>query len=185
MHRAGYYYHIYNRGCNREPIFLSPANYTYLLRQAARLLRDCPVAVIAYCLMPNHYHLLLRPEKDGAVSPFLQRLFGGYTQALNRQHARTGTLFEGRARTIFVDTEPYVLHLCRYIHLNPVKAGLARRPEDWPHSNYLEWIGRRRSPLVDLEFVRQYFPTSEDYRAFVLAEMDRLLEDKLATYCFD
>ncbi len=90
-HFAGQYYHVYNRGCNREPIFCSEENYKFLLRQAKRFLADAAVAVIAYCLMPNHYHLLLRSENDGAIARYVQRLFNSYTQAFNRQQSRSGT----------------------------------------------------------------------------------------------
>jgi len=68
---AGYYYHVYNRGCNRERIFANDGSYLFLLRRAKRFLREYPLTVIAYCLMPNHYHFLFRPEEDGSVSPFL------------------------------------------------------------------------------------------------------------------
>ncbi len=140
---AGNYYHVYNRGCNREPIFRSQDNYEYLLRQTKTFLRDAAVGVIAYCLMPNHYHFLLRSDEEGAIGRFVQRLFSSYTQAYNRHYSRSGTLFQGRAKRILVDDERYLIHLCRYIHLNPLVARLAAKAEDWPYSNYPEWIGAR------------------------------------------
>jgi len=146
---------------------------------------DYPLSVIAYCLMPNHYHFLLRPEEDGALSRFIQRLFNSYTQAFNKQQGRSGTLFEGRAKSILVDTDEYVLHLCRYIHLNPVKAGLVAYPGEWPYSNYLEWVEQRDGTLVDRVFVRGYFPTATDYEAFVMSEADLLLEQRLQAYYLD
>jgi len=185
MHLAGHYYHIYNRGCNRQRIFANDGNYRFLLRRAKSFLADCPLSVIAYCLMPNHYHFLLRPEIDDALSPFIQRLFNSYTQAFNKQQERSGTLFQGRAKTILVDTDEYIIHLCRYIHLNPVEAGLVTHPGEWPYSNYLEWVERRGGTLVDRAFVRQYFPTAADYEAFVMSEVDPLLEEKLRVYYLD
>jgi REP element-mobilizing transposase RayT len=140
MHLAGHYYHVYNRGCSREPIFASDANYLFLLRRAKLFLADYPLTPIAYCLMPNHYHFLFRPDEEKALSRFIQRLFNSYTQAFNKQQGRSGTLFEGRAKSIPVDSEDYALHLCRYIHLNPVKAGLVSHTVQWPYSNYLEWV---------------------------------------------
>ncbi len=88
---AGRFYHVYNRGCNRERIFCTEENYEYLLSQIKKFLPDAATSVIAYCLMPNHYHMLLRPERDGAIGRFVQRLFNSYTQAFNRQQSRTGT----------------------------------------------------------------------------------------------
>lgn len=182
---AGHYYHVYNRGCNRERIFTNEGNYLFLLRRAKAFLAEYPVTVIAYCLMPNHYHFLFRPEEDGAVSPFLQRLFNSYTQAFNRQQGRSGTLFEGCPKSVLVDTDAYVVHLCRYIHLNPVEAGLVAHPGDWPYSNYLEWVGKRKGTLIDRAFVRQYFPTPADYEAFITQKLDETLEEKLEPFYLD
>jgi putative transposase len=176
MHLAGHYYHVYNRGCNRQPIFANAGNYLFLLRRVKSYPADDPLSVIAYCLMPNHYHFLLRPEQDEALSPFIQRLFNSYTRAFNRQQGRSGTLFEGRAQSTLVDTEQYVIQLCRYIHLNPVKAGLVSHPGDWPYSNYLEWVERRDGALVDRQFVRQCFATAADYEAFVMSEIEPSLD---------
>ncbi len=128
MHQAGYYYHVYNRGCNRERLFVNDENYLFLLKRAKSYLSEYPLSVIAYCLMPNHYHFLCRPEEDDSLSRYIQRLFNSYTQAFNKQQGRSGTLFEGRYKSILVDTDEYVIHLCRYIHVNPVRAGLVRDP---------------------------------------------------------
>ena len=127
---AGHYYHVYNRGCNYEPIFSTHDNYIYLLQKVKRLLREIPLVIIAYCLMPNHYHFVIRQEGDTPISTFIQRLFLTYTQAYNKQQGRRGPLFEGRFKCIHIDSDEYVIHLCRYVHLNPVVAGLVSRPED-------------------------------------------------------
>jgi len=160
---AGNIYHIYNRGINREPIFVKPDNYVYLLRKVKRLLEDLPITVLAYCLMPNHYHFILRQDSDISISNFVQRLFQSYTQAFNRQQGRRGPLFEGRFRHVHVDRDEYVLHLCRYVHLNPVTAGLVSDPIEWPYSNYREWVGTRAGTLVDRAFIEQFFATPEAY----------------------
>jgi putative transposase len=185
MHLANHYYHVYNRGCNRERIFVRAGNYVFLLRQAKAFLPDYGLTIIAYCLMPNHYHFLFRVEEDGSLSPFIQRLFNSYTQAFNREQGREGTLFQGRAKSVLVDTDEYVLHLCRYIHLNPVLAGLVSHPARWPYSNYLEWIGQRSGTLIDRDFVQQYFSTPGEYEAFVMGEIDRGLERRLGAYYLD
>ncbi len=182
MHLKNHYYHVYNRGCNRERIFANDGNYTFLLRRVKSFLPDYSLIVIAYCLMPNHYHFLLRPTQDNTVSPFIQRLFNSYTQAFNKQQGRSGTLFQGRAKSVWVDTGEYILHLCRYIHLNPVEAGLAAHPAEWPYSNYLEWVAGRTGTLVNRSFVQTYFPTAADYEAFVMNEIKPSLEQKLQAY---
>jgi putative transposase len=96
------------------------------------------------------------------------KLFNAYAQAVNKRNGRTGALFEGRFREVQVDNESYLLHLCRYIHGNPVKAGLVTTLEEWSYSNYLEWIGARPGTLVDDPFVTDFFPNRLDYKEFVL-----------------
>ena len=157
-HQTGQYNHIYNRGASRQKIFSNHENYIFLLRKIKKYLPDYDLDFITYCLMPNHYHFLIRVNADNQLSPFLQRLFNGYSQAYNRQQNRSGTLFEGRAQYRLVDTTKYVLQLSKYVHLNPVSAGLVQRPEEWEFSNYREWIGIRNGSLVDLDFVRDFYP---------------------------
>jgi len=125
------------------------------------------VTVIAYCLLPNHYHWLLRQDGEIRVGKVPTRVFGSYTQAFNRAYERTGTLFEGPYKAIAVDTDAYLVNLCCYIHLNPVRHGLVDRPDEWPYSNYLEWIEKRPGKLVDRELVRDYFAAPQDYEEFV------------------
>jgi putative transposase len=164
----GLYYHIYNRGAGKQPIFFNAANYEYLLRLVHRYSPKYGAKIIAYCWMPNHYHFLLRQETDEPLSKFINVLFNTYVQAVNLEQGRSGTLFEGRFRHVCVDRYEYLIQLCRYIHNNPRKAGLVASLEDWPYSNYLEWIGLRNGILKDDAFIEQYFPgTRETYRQFV------------------
>jgi putative transposase len=182
----GHYYHIYNRGAGRSPIFYTDDQYDYCLDLAARYQKPYGVSTIAYCLMPNHYHFLLRQESDESLSKFISVVFNAYVQAMNRQQERTGTLFEGRFQHIRIDRDEYLIHLCRYIHLNPVKAKLVSRPEQWAYSNYQEWISQRAEALQDREFMREYFPTAEAYRRFVedYHNSDRVNRE-LAPYVLD
>jgi putative transposase len=168
----GHYYHIYNRGAGKGPIFFNPGNYEHLLRLIKQYQRQYGATLIAYCLMPNHYHFLLRQESEQPLSKFINVLFNAYVQAVNRQQERKGTLFEGRFRHVWVDREEYLIHLCRYIHLNPVKAGLVPDPGDWAYSNYLEWIKRRAGTLKDGAFIHERFPTPEAYQQFVADGLD-------------
>ncbi|MBM4038328.1 MAG: transposase [Planctomycetes bacterium] len=182
----GEYYHIYNRGAGREPMFFTPANYEHCLRLVQQHRLRHGAAVIAYCLMPNHYHFLLRQEGDLPLSRFLQVVFNSYVQAVNLQESRTGTLFEGRFRHVHVGREEYVVALCRYIHLNPVKAGIVARPEQWPYSNYLEWVGSRNGTLKDEAFMRLFFRSGADYQRFVEDEVAELrARDQLGRYVWD
>ncbi|MBI5215557.1 MAG: transposase [Ignavibacteriae bacterium] len=177
------YYHIYNRGCNRENIFLSDENYRFLLRNLKSLVEEYNVCVIAYCLMPNHYHFLLRQDGEKNSGKLIQFLFNKYTKAFNAMHKRTGTLFEGPFKAIHVDKQEYLIHLCRYIHRNPLEAGLVANIEDWEYTNYLEWIGKRKGMLWDKEFVNDNFRTAEEYKKFVLEYISpKKLEEEWRKY---
>jgi len=108
-----------------------------------------------------------------------------YNRGVNRQQHRTGTLFEGRAKSILIDESNYVYALVRYIHLNPVLAGLVNTPEDWQFSNYLEWIGARNHELFDSQFRESFFSSPVEYKNFVLSDIPEAFERKLAKYYFD
>ena len=168
---AGQYYHLYNRGVAGQPIFRDDGNYLFVLRLVKTYAAALHLAVIAYCLMPNHYHLLLRQDGEASAGLLPQRVFNSYSKAFNKLRGRTGVLFEGRYQAVRVAEEGYVVHLCRYIHANPTKDRLVPLPEEWPYSNYLEWIDMRSGTLVDRSFLRGYFPVVESYRQF---EMDYL-----------
>jgi len=183
---AGQYYHIYNRGVGKGKIFFNDRNYEYLLRLVKQYYQKHGATVIAYCLMPNHYHFLLRQETDKPLSKFIGVLFNAYVQALNLQQERTGTLFESRFKHKCVDKWEYLMMLCRYIHLNPVKARLVSCPEDWAYSNYREWIGWRDGTLVDKVFVQDHFPDAAEYVKFVNdVEDEKKSYEKISKYMFD
>ena len=162
----GGYYHIYNRGAGQLPIIREERNYTYMLRLLGKVSRECEVSVIAYCLLPNHYHWLVRQDGRIPAGKVPARVFGSYSQSFNRVYNRTGTLCEGPFKAKEVDAEAYLMHLCRYIHLNPVKHRLVDAPQDWPHSNYLEWIGLRSSALFDKKVLLDAFDSPGEYRLF-------------------
>src|SRR3990172_8733730 len=135
---AGGFHHLYNRGVDRGAIFFSDDNYRYFMRLLMEKAERYAVRMGAFCLMPNHYHLLIRPGFDNNVSRFINGLLGSYVQGLDAERHRVGPLFQGRTKSVHVDRDEYLAHLARYIHLNPVAAGLVARPQDWPHSNYTD-----------------------------------------------
>ncbi len=165
---AGHYYHVYNRGNNYQPIFFERENYLYFLRQMRKYLTADVVELIAYCLMPDHYHLLLY-LKSGCLSDAMQAFILGYTKAINKRYQRAGALFQGRFKGKLVDCDEYLLHLSRYIHLNPVLAGLVKRPEEWEFSSYGDYVGLQAAAMSKPDVVISQFLKREDYRAFVEA----------------
>jgi len=123
--------------------------------------------------MPNHYHLLIginqAAEASASVSTAMMQLSVSYTKAVNRRYDRVGPLFQGPFRAVHVDRNEYLLHLSRYIHLNPVTAGLVQRPEAWEFSSYLDYIGLRDGTLPSPEIVLSQFPNRSAYQAFVMS----------------
>ncbi len=171
---AGQYYHFYNRGNNRQAIFFDHENYLFFLKGLKKYL--CPhVEVIAYCLMPTHYHILgkvmERGEQDQAsrrVSSAIQNFSISYTKAINKRYERVGALFQGQFRGKPVQTYHQLLHLCLYIHANPVKDGLAGSPGEWEYSNYREWMRRREGTLVNHGFITENYGSPAEYEKLIM-----------------
>lgn len=134
-----YYYHIFSRGNNREPIFFEPANYERFLQNLDRFQLDFGYRLYTYCLMPNHFHLLLRPGKT-ELSRVMQTLMTAYSMYVNKRCNHVGHIFQGRFKSIIVEKESYLLEVIRYIHLNPVRAGLVARVEEYPWSSYMKYM---------------------------------------------
>lgn len=165
--QKGMYYHIYNRGMGKSPIFREESNYLFVIGKMKDVCRANQLSMIAYCLEPNHYHFFIRQEGEHPAGNLPQYVFNSYTKAYNKKYEHSGTLFEGRFRAKVIQTSSHLLHLCRYIHGNPVKDGLVANPADWLYSNYLEWIGERKGTLVDHVFVKEQFGSAEEYKKFL------------------
>ena len=147
------YYHVMNRGRRAEAIFLDVEDYVNFQELLIELTTVYGIRIIAYCLMPNHYHLFLQTPKANLSESF-RHLNGLYTQKFNRKHQVDGALFRGRFKSILVDKETYYLELIRYIHRNPLRAGIEKKLGDYPwssHSAYLseakqwQWIFKQES----------------------------------------
>jgi putative transposase len=136
MYLPGQPYHVVQRGNNREACFLEPENYQYYLELWEEVSRRYGLAVHAWCLMTNHIHFLATPSGVDGLSNTLRVVGSRYAQYINRKYRRTGTLWEGRHRSSLVQSERYFLTCSRYIELNPVRAGLVKRPEEYRWSSY-------------------------------------------------
>ena len=141
----GAIYHVTTRGDRREPIFLDDEDRRTFLRLLEREVAQQGWLLYAYCLMGNHYHLMLETPEPG-LGRGIGRLNGVYTQAFNRRHKLVGHLFQGRYKAIVVDRDSYLLELCRYVVLNPVRASLVEGPELWPWSSYSATVGTAPAP---------------------------------------
>ncbi len=137
----GAFYHVINRGLERREIFRHQKDYEAFLNLCLEIHKRFKVIFHAYSLMPNHYHLMVEtPERN--LSRAMRHLNGVYTQGFNQSKKRAGPLFQGRYKAILVDKEAYSLQLCRYIHLNPVKAKIVSQPEDHAYSSFRYYWGR-------------------------------------------
>ncbi len=160
-------YHVFNRGNNREQLFFQPSHYLYFLAKLRQHVRPiCPL--IGYCLMPNHFHLLLYPGAlavaplplaagvpRGYLSGALATLLSSFSQGLNQQQRRTGLRFEGRTQARPLTSDRYAAHCLHYVHQNPVRAGLSADLAGWPYSSYRDYAGLRLGTLCDLALGRE------------------------------
>jgi REP element-mobilizing transposase RayT len=133
-------YHVTARGDRREDIFEDDEDRQVFLAILEQVITQFNWICHAWCLMDNHYHLLIQTA-DGNLSKGMRQLNGVYTQASNRRHKRVGHLFQGRFKAILVDSDAYLLELTRYVVLNPVRAGMVKDPADWLWSSYRASVG--------------------------------------------
>ena len=167
--RAGHYYHFYNRGINGEPIFFCEENWIFFLHRVRKYFKLELIQVIAYCLMPNHYHFLVHVLHDDVGQKVMQPFTVSYTKAINKQQQRSGHLFQGPFQAKLVKEDRYLKWVSRYIHLNPVAAKLATKPATWAFSSYPDYIGLRNGTLPHPEIVLSQFPSQQAYMDFVEA----------------
>jgi len=165
-------YHITSRGNARQKIFIDDRDRRCFLSVLSHVTERSRWLVYAYCLMPNHYHLLLEIT-DKSLSSGMRLLNGVYSQRFNKNHNRVGHLLQGRFKSIIVDKESYRLELCRYIVLNPVRAGIASSPGDWKWSSYRAMMGQdprptflRTEPILSL-FGSSLAKARQSYARFV------------------
>lgn len=140
--------HLVQRGNNRAPCFHSEQDRSHYLFQLRRLSAPSGCAVHAYCLMTNHVHLLVTPEKAESCAKLMKQLGQLHTQYVNRVYRRTGTLWESRFKSCLVQSEHYVLECYRYIELNPVRAGMVKHPRQYPWSSYRANAEQGSNPLL-------------------------------------
>lgn len=144
----GFPHHVMQRGNNRQAIFSSITDYQILLEMLEEYARNFGVAVHAYVMMSNHFHLLATPESATALPMMMQALGRRYVRHFNRLQSRTGTLWEGRYKSTLVQTDRYLLTCMAYIDLNPVRAGIVLEPQDYPWSGYGHYAGLRVDRLI-------------------------------------
>ncbi len=171
IHYPGAVYHVILRGNAGDPIFFTDRDRfrLYLVLQYAADKFDCRIH--GFCLMSNHVHLILQVA-DVPLSRIMQNVSLRYTQWINLTRKRTGHVFQGRYKALLLDADAYLLELVRYVHLNPVRAGAASRPEDYPWSGHRAYLGAENLPWLTTEWVLSMLAPTEArarkvYRRFI------------------
>ena len=167
------FYHLYNRSNNKEVVFRSHDNYLYFLRKYRAMLGD-NVETIAYCLMPTHFHFLIRviTSDTDTLKMNVGKLLSSYTRAVNLQWKRHGSLFQRHTKSKRIESDRQILTLLTYIHQNPVRAKLVLTPQAWIYSSYLEYIEVRTGTLPQIYYGRRYFPTLSEFKEFSESKID-------------
>ncbi len=176
-------YHVYNRGNNKQPIFFTQANYIYFLNKIKTEWKSY-ADILCYCLMPNHFHLMLIPKEEGCknvvlagkethlqnLSKSIGKTLSSYTKAINIQNNTTGNLFQKKTKAKLLNeqagvvknfsTQEYILTCFNYIHQNPLKTKLVNHLSDWPFSSYLNYYYHRKEDICNKNLAFQFIGIS-------------------------
>jgi len=191
------YYHVFNRGIEKRKIFLDEQDYNvflyYLFVYTALqedVFRKYPalplrlqgknlseeIEIIAFCLMPNHFHFLIKQNSKDGISKLLKQLLNAYTLYFNNKYKRVGPLMQGRFKAAIVKDDNLLIHLTRYIHLNPVASSLVNNPKEYKWSSFQNYLGAYSEIKCMREVVLSSFPSVKEYERFVLDQVDYLKE---------
>lgn len=198
----GFYYHVFNRGIDKRPTFtmkreclralelinfyrfkdlpLKFSQYNNLPseRQSEVLeqimLSDKQVDILSYCLMPNHFHFLLKQNTDKGIATFIANFTNSYTRYFNTKHQRVGPLFQGVFKAVFVENDEQMIHLSRYIHLNPVVSSIIGVNDltDYQWSSYPSYLAYPQGGFTETKQILSAFRSNDDYRNFVLDQVE-------------
>lgn len=212
---TGEFYHVYNRGIARQPVFLSKRDYerfiltlsyyrflnppvklSRLLQLSEGIRKDYIAGlegkgeklanIVSFVLMPNHFHLLLKQTTDNGISTFMRLAINSWTRYFNTKHSRPGALFQGAFKAVHIETDEQLIHLSRYIHLNPLVSYVVKEKNflSYPWSSLPDYLGGK-SPLVELEIILSQFSSPSAYQKFVMDQADyakKLAEIKYLTF---
>lgn len=204
------YYHIYNRGVEKRDIFLDEQDYTVFLHllkyYLSPLQKDTPhplinlpnypfvrprpltniageVDLLAYCLMPNHFHLLIKQYTSDGMTKLLRRTATTFSMYFNKRYKRVGYLFQGRYKAALIENDSYLLHLSRYIHLNPTEL-TGTHLVNYPYSSYAFYLGKKKADWIKPEFILSFFKTAKGL-PFLKNLHNHNYEDFVETYLVD
>lgn len=182
------YYHLFNRGVDKREVFLDDSDYqraydTLFFYTAENILkrfslssleekdflkssRDKLVSIISFCFMPNHFHVQVKEEKVSGLSTFISRFSNSYTRYFNLKYKRGGYLFQGKYKKTTIQTDEQLLHVSRYIHLNPLIGNLVSKLEEYRWFSYPEFLSLRKG-FCEKEIILSHFSSIQDYINFI------------------
>ncbi len=182
------FYHIYNRGVEKRKIFIDEGDHLRFIQTLQYYQFSGPkprfsthhrfkikdfsnnpkiVEIICYCLMPNHFHLLLKQVKEKGIQEFSSKVLNSYTKYFNTKNRRIGPLLQGQFKAVPVENDEQLLHLSRYIHLNPFVSELSKYRENFPFSSFAEFISSSNNSICVKEYILDFYKNPQDYRSFV------------------
>ena len=170
-------YHIMFRGVNYQDLFEERQDYIKLTETILQLKEEMGFQIYAYCFMTNHVHLVLKEKELRDISLIMKRILTKYSRWYNIKYGRTGALIANRYKSVPVEVDEYFLNLIRYVHQNPIKAGIVKNIEDYKYSSYREYLGNPR--ITDTEFVMEMIDDNE-FKEFhmEMEEMDFEVSDR-------
>jgi REP element-mobilizing transposase RayT len=200
---AGEYHHVFNRGNNKSDIFLDGEDYDFFLtrleealypgrghgahghhaRSRRRPLPDDAFSLIAYSLMPNHFHLLILQKTDTSISVLMLRLITAYSKYFNKKYERVGTLFQDQFKSSHIEDDAQLIYTSAYIHCNAPVAGLVRSPGDYAYDSYREYVteGDSVQKIAQPDEIMGHFSGVRKYQEFVAERLEILKCDQIAT----
>lgn len=189
----GEFYHLYNRGLGKQDIFTNRRDHNYFLKSLFYYIIQNPkpkfstyrrtkifpvdeskkiVDILCFCLMPNHFHLLVKQLQDGGISEFMRKFIHSYTKYRNIKYSRQGPVFQSMFKAVLVESEEQLLHLSRYIHLNPLVSNVVKDLDLYEWSSYGEYINTHSKGICSKEDILAFFKTADKYKQFVLDQAD-------------
>lgn len=190
-------YHVFNRGVEKRKIFLTYRDYHHFLesldhyrtnnikfsrkgKMAIKPMNKMKlVEILCYCLMPTHFHLLLRQMSEGGISKFISKVSNSFTKYFNVKNDRVGPLFQGVFKAVRIESDEQLIHVSRYIHLNPLAGNIVTNLKKFEWSSYPIYISERQASLVSNREVLDHFSSKKDYERFVLNQVDYAKELEL------
>lgn len=176
------FYHVYNRTVKSRQLFYTHKDYLDYLKLWDEIDFSKCARIFAFCLMPNHYHYLILVTDETLFPKKISYFFNKYLKRLNALRKESGIFFKDRYKVRVVTEYKYLISLCGYLHLNPVKADLVELPENWEFSNYLEFIGNRNRYAFDRELFSEFVKSTDHYLEFLKT---RYSQNNLGNFLFE